>query len=135
MVEILVPRLRQELVERLRQERDRLCGSVRVLTAAERILGESQGMESDAGGDAGDVASDLAEQEVDLVLKESERERLAEVDAALRRVAQGTYGTCETCGGPIAVERLYAILWARRCIGCAQRTVEAERIARGWLKS
>ena len=47
------------------------------------------------------------------------RERIAEVDDALRRVDAGTYGTCERCGHPIAAERLAARPFARFCITCA----------------
>jgi len=36
-------------------------------------------------------------------------------------VDRGTYGVCERCGQPIAVERLEAIPWARLCIGCKQK--------------
>lgn len=45
--------------------------------------------------------------------------RLAEIDAALARAAQGAYGTCEVCGGPIGEERLAALPATRRCIRCA----------------
>jgi len=44
---------------------------------------------------------------------------LAEVDAALERVADGTYGVCERCGRPIAPGRLEARPTARYCIACA----------------
>ena len=47
------------------------------------------------------------------------RERIAEVDDALRRVDMATYGTCERCGQPIAEERLAARPFARCCIACA----------------
>ncbi|TYC16151.1 TraR/DksA family transcriptional regulator [Actinomadura syzygii] len=47
------------------------------------------------------------------------RERLAEIDDALGRVGDGTYGVCEQCGGPIAVERLEARPAARTCFACA----------------
>jgi RNA polymerase-binding transcription factor len=46
---------------------------------------------------------------------------LAEVEAALERVAAGTYGTCERCGRPIATARLEARPVARTCITCAAR--------------
>lgn len=46
-------------------------------------------------------------------------EHLAEVDAALRRLEEGGYGTCEVCGEPIAPERLEARPVARTCIRCA----------------
>ncbi|WP_232323473.1 TraR/DksA family transcriptional regulator [Catenuloplanes japonicus] len=47
------------------------------------------------------------------------RERIAEVDAALRRVDAGTYGVCERCGAPIGGDRLAARPFARWCIACA----------------
>jgi len=47
------------------------------------------------------------------------REHLDEVDAALARVADGTYGRCETCGQPIPAARLEARPVARRCVTCA----------------
>lgn len=47
------------------------------------------------------------------------RERLAEVDAADQRLADGTYGGCEVCDRPIAPARLEARPEARTCIDCA----------------
>ncbi|XVU30044.1 TraR/DksA family transcriptional regulator [Actinoplanes sp. CA-054009] len=47
------------------------------------------------------------------------RERVAEVDEALRRVDEGTYGVCERCGQPIGEERLAVRPFTRFCIGCA----------------
>jgi RNA polymerase-binding transcription factor DksA len=47
---------------------------------------------------------------------------LAEVEAALERLAAGTYGTCERCGDKIAEGRLEARPTARTCIGCASAT-------------
>lgn len=46
-------------------------------------------------------------------------EHLEEIAAARDRVADGTYGTCETCGKPIAPARLEARPTARTCIACA----------------
>jgi DnaK suppressor protein len=46
---------------------------------------------------------------------------LAEVDAALARLAGGSYGTCERCGGPIPEGRLEARPVARTCVPCASR--------------
>ncbi|HET8732836.1 MAG TPA: TraR/DksA C4-type zinc finger protein [Anaeromyxobacteraceae bacterium] len=44
---------------------------------------------------------------------------LAEVDAALGRIAAGNYGTCSACGGPLGLQRLRAIPEARFCLGCS----------------
>jgi DnaK suppressor protein len=49
------------------------------------------------------------------------QQRLADVDAALARAASGDYGTCDSCGQPIAAERLAARPQARTCITCASR--------------
>ena len=46
-------------------------------------------------------------------------EHLADVDAALARIAAGTYGVCERCGREIAPDRLRARPTARTCIACA----------------
>ena len=53
-------------------------------------------------------------------LLEQARRRLADVDAALARREAGGYGICETCGRPIAPERLAARPAARTCIACAR---------------
>jgi RNA polymerase-binding transcription factor DksA len=47
------------------------------------------------------------------------RDHLADVDAALARIAAGTYGSCERCGRPVARDRLLARPTARTCISCA----------------
>ena len=53
-------------------------------------------------------------------LLESARRRLADVEAALARRAAGSYVVCETCGRPIAAERLAARPSTRTCISCAR---------------
>lgn len=45
--------------------------------------------------------------------------RIADLDDALRRVAQGSYGTCQVCGAQISAERLEARPAARTCFACA----------------
>lgn len=67
---------------------------------------------------------DLAiEREDDEVLEGIGTAGLAElraIDAALARVAAGTFGTCVNCGDPIAAERLDAVPHAPRCQACAR---------------
>ena len=52
-------------------------------------------------------------------LLERARRRLADVDLALARIAEGSYGGCERCGEPISAGRLAARPAARTCIRCA----------------
>jgi hypothetical protein len=53
------------------------------------------------------------------ILAEKLARELAEVDAALGRIAAGNYGTCISCGGPLGLQRLRAIPEARLCLGCS----------------
>ncbi len=46
------------------------------------------------------------------------RSHLAELTSALERLREGTYGTCERCGGPIPLERLMARPTAQSCVRC-----------------
>jgi len=68
------------------------------------------------GADRGFAPDDLDPETVvvDPVVRE-----LAEVDAALHRIAAGSYGTCSSCGGPLGLQRLRAIPEARFCLGCS----------------
>jgi DnaK suppressor protein len=47
--------------------------------------------------------------------------RLREVEAALRRMEEGTYGICQECGRPIEVARLKALPFAAFCLECQAR--------------
>jgi DnaK suppressor protein len=52
-------------------------------------------------------------------VSETVRRELAEIDAALLRIEQGRYGTCQSCGGPLGLQRLRALPEARYCIACS----------------
>ena len=53
-------------------------------------------------------------------LADAAREDLAEIQAALARLADGSYGTCQACSARISAERLAARPAARTCVGCAR---------------
>ena len=65
-----------------------------------------------------DTATVTYDRELDYTLEENSENVLAEIDAALRRIDDGTYGTCTNCGKPIPPERLEARPWATLCIDC-----------------
>jgi DnaK suppressor protein len=67
------------------------------------------------------AASHVFEQQRDLALRDRSRMDLHKVETALRALEDGTYGTCVTCGSPIAPERLAAIPWVPQCIDCARK--------------
>lgn len=58
-------------------------------------------------------------QQVAALLRDA-RSHLGELDDALGRLSARSYGTCDSCGEPIAAERLAARPTARTCIGCAR---------------
>jgi RNA polymerase-binding transcription factor DksA len=56
-------------------------------------------------------------------LPERVRGELADIDAALARIREGSYGVCVACGGPMGLQRLRAIPEARYCLGCSGHAV------------
>jgi len=71
------------------------------------------------GKRVGEGTSIAIERFTDVAIHDQIVHQLAEVEAALVRVAEGTYGVCQVCNRPIAAERLEAIPWAATCVSCA----------------
>jgi DnaK suppressor protein len=97
---------------RLEQERARvqsLMGDLRVEVADRETEGDAQPTTFDAA----DTASDTTQRTEDLSILESLEAELAEIDAALGRVADGTYGIDQLTGQPIDPARLDAVPTAR----------------------
>jgi len=92
----------------------------RLSAAAESIeLGdEEQGELSRSAVDQhiADHASDTFDRELDETLEENAGHVLREIDDALERIEQGTYGVCAVCGNEIPEERLAAVPYASLCI-------------------
>ena len=84
-------------------------------------LAEEAGEETAYDNHLGDTATVTFDRELDYTLEESEEQKLAAIDAALARIDDGTFGTCETCGNPIGEERLEAMPWATQCIDCRRK--------------
>ncbi|OYN88324.1 TraR/DksA family transcriptional regulator [Parenemella sanctibonifatiensis] len=72
-------------------------------------------------GDAADIGSSAFEREQEISLVANARETLEQSRAALRMIDEGTYGTCENCGGPIAKARLQVFPRATMCVTCKKR--------------
>lgn len=68
-----------------------------------------------------DVATDTYDREFSLGRASSEREVLYDLDDALKKIGEGTYGICEQCKGRISKTRLKAVPCARMCIKCQQK--------------
>jgi DnaK suppressor protein len=82
------------------------------------VVAASQSSNADDEHDPEGATIAFERQQV-VALLEQARRRLADVEAAIRAVEGGVYGICETCGRPIAPERLAARPAARTCIDCA----------------
>ncbi|HZR96265.1 MAG TPA: TraR/DksA C4-type zinc finger protein [Gaiellaceae bacterium] len=105
----------------------------RAQTAVARLRSEHEGrldeeVEETAGAadnHLGDLATATLNREIDYTLSENSEQVLGEIDAALRRIDDGTYGTCRVCGKEIAPERLEAYPWASLCIDDARKAENA----------
>ena len=68
-----------------------------------------------------DVATDNYDREFSLGLASNERKMLYELDDALKKIEEGTFGICEDCKSPIAKNRLKAVPSARLCVKCQEK--------------
>ena len=100
----------------------------RVLDAIENIHTENPGSIGDETEDLsfqddhlGDVATATFDREMASTLEENSTHVLAEINAALARIDNGTYGVCQRCGNSIVEERLEALPWATLCIECKRK--------------
>jgi RNA polymerase-binding protein DksA len=97
----------------------------RVIAAIENLHNEHPGsIRDETGEDAvydnhlADTATETYDRELDYTLEENSEHVLSEIEAALKRIEEGTYGICTSCGRSIAPERLEARPWATLCIDC-----------------
>lgn len=111
--------------------------SQKLLDAKNKILQEvSQKVRSESNvlkfeiGDIYDIASNERERELALMLGDRDREKLSEIEDALERLRDNSYGVCEECGEPVAEERLRALPATRVCVECMSK-MEREQKIRG----
>ena len=100
----------------------------RVKHAIEHLHEENPGSIVDETGEVtaydnhlGDTATVTYDRELDYTLEENSEQVLADIEAALQRIEDGTYGVCTNCGKQIPLERLEARPWATTCIDCARK--------------
>ncbi len=105
------------LVEERRRTEDRLRSLVGDYAG---IVAASADSNADDEHDPEGATIAFERAQVDAMVREA-RHHLEEIDAALARVADGSYGTCEVCGKPIPSGRLEARPTSRTCVGCASK--------------
>lgn len=108
-----------EVLTELDEHRDRVAGLLDVLERQVNGLMKDAG--DGAGQDQADVGATSHERDQELLLLASERENLLQIDKALERIEQGTFGVCESCGGAIGKMRVMAFPRATLCMPCKQR--------------
>ena len=114
--------LRRMLLER----RQALTREIDELLAQRRTDQRLQREQSVA--DPGDLSLQDATGDQQISILEIRNRMRNQVDEALRRLEEGTYGICEDCGRPISPERLKAVPFARRCVDCQRQAELLERI-------
>ncbi len=105
----------------LDERREVLARLARLRTDHADIVAASAGSNADDEHDPEGSTIAFERQQVDALVRQAEH-RLAEIDAAVSRLAGASYGSCERCGRPIAAERLAVRPSARSCVPCAGET-------------
>ncbi|OFW68389.1 MAG: hypothetical protein A2Y74_00310 [Actinobacteria bacterium RBG_13_63_9] len=109
---------RKALEERLLGERQRMCREI-----AELDEGLSKSLEDSSGESPYDqhmaeTAAATLDREIDLTLKDNAQAALAQIDRALHKLEDGSYGRCDKCGKPIGGGRLAIAPFATLCVEC-----------------
>src|SRR6187431_1866745 len=107
---------RKEAILKLRQVLIRRRDALRKALAGD--LSSLKELREQSGGDVVDFALDSAQDEISSQLAEVESRELAQIDKALERMNEGSFGTCEGCNEKISMARLNALPYATFCIEC-----------------
>lgn len=87
----------------------------------------------DGSGDVLDAAADTVQGEINSRLLEVESDELQAIDAAIQRMKDGSYGTCQDCGKPIPLKRLQAVPYVVDCIDCRRAAEKRSAVgSRQW---
>ncbi len=103
---------KKQITEQLLAAKDKILNEV-----TQKIKSESNVLKHEIG-DIYDLASNERERELTLTLGDRDRKKLAEIEAALERLGDNSYGECEECGEPIEQGRLVALPFTRVCVEC-----------------
>lgn len=89
--------------------------------AEQEIVGLLRDGGDGAGNDQADVGSTTLERDHEMSLANNARDMLDQIERALSRIDDGTYGVCESCGKAIGKGRLQAFPRATLCVSCKER--------------
>jgi DnaK suppressor protein len=102
-------------------ERDAVHLQEEIHGAEQEIVGLLRDGGDGAGNDQADVGSTTLERDHELQLANNARNMLNQIERALSRIDDGTYGVCESCGKAIGKGRLQAFPRATLCVSCKER--------------
>jgi len=123
-------KIRQQKLQKMLQERKKkILAELR--DQVYEKLGKEYRSEFERGMDSGDVSFVDLLQSVGIKLVDIRQEELIKMDAAERKLRDGTYGICEECGNEISEERLAAIPYAVRCLEDEERYEQTKIQGRG----
>jgi RNA polymerase-binding protein DksA len=107
----------------LEEERERVQSAIKRLHGdhASSLEDETDELATASDNHMGDLATVTLDREIDYGLEQDAEQVLSEIEAALKRIDDGTYGTCGGCGKEIPAERLEAVPWSRLCIEDARK--------------
>jgi RNA polymerase-binding transcription factor DksA len=102
------------------QQLELVHGNLRALSAdnLKRSPVDANGDISTHSTHMADHGTDNFDRELALNLASGRQENLYDIEDAIRRIDEGTYGVCESCGGPIEHPRLKALPFAKKCVAC-----------------
>lgn len=100
----------------------------------DRVVREDFGVNSDDRYDEIDQATTDSEQSMRMRLRNREVLFIRKVDEALRRIEEGTFGECESCGEDIEVRRLHVRPTATLCVGCKEAEERKEGLSASGLR-
>ncbi len=105
----------------LAKMRERLLDTkAKLLTEIDTELKAEREGNKDEGLDTYDLASEERDREINFILSDRERVKIKQIDDALERLDDSSYGVCESCGLEIAEERVEALPFTRLCRDCQQ---------------
>ena len=107
--------------EALLEERRRVVDAIEYLHEENPGSLEDESDEMRLDNHLAETASVTLDREIDYTLEENAEHVLQAIDAALARIEDGTFGTCQSCGQQIAPERLEALPHATQCLDCKRR--------------
>jgi RNA polymerase-binding protein DksA len=102
----------------LEEERRRVLDAIEYLHKENPGSIEEETEDETTDNHIAETATATLDRQIDYTLEENSEHVLSEIEGALVRIEEGTYGVCVNCGKPIAEERLAAIPWATYCIDC-----------------